>query len=189
MLQARTSNDARRAHGPSLLALALFVMAGPGCATAMPASYAQSPLAPSGTLERPETKALPEIKRRTLDGSTFDTAAARGKRVVVVKFFARYCEPCKRSLPWFQRFAAEHPKVAVVGVAEDERESDARDLAATYGLTFPIVHDGGNALSGRFRVTDMPITFVADASGRVRWVGGPDQTEADLDAAVSASSR
>jgi thiol-disulfide isomerase/thioredoxin len=161
-----------------------------GCGSAaMPASYAQNPLAPAGPLAE-QAKALPEIKRRTLDGATFDTAAerARGKKVTVVKFFAKYCEPCKQSLPWFQRFAKGHPEVAVLGIAEDERESDVRDVATTFGLTFPIVHDTGNALSGRFRVSDMPITFVADRSGKIRWVGGPDQTEADLEAAVSASS-
>jgi len=163
------------------------VFAGCGPA-AMPPSYSQSPLAPSGPTAA-QQKPLPDIKRRTLDGATFDTAEARGRKVTVVKFFAKYCEPCKRSLPWFQQFAKTHPEVAVLGIAEDERESDVRDVASTFGLTFPIVHDTGNALSGRFRVTDMPITFVADKGGRIRWVGGPDQTETDLEAAVSASSR
>jgi cytochrome c biogenesis protein CcmG, thiol:disulfide interchange protein DsbE len=155
-----------------------------GCTAAMPPSYAQNPLSPSGL----ETKPMPEIKRKTIDGASFDSKEARGK-VTVVKFFAKYCEPCKRSLPWFQKFAAEHRDVAVLGIAEDERESDVRDVATAYGLTFPIVHDTGNALSGRFRVSDMPITFVIDRKGRIRWVGGPDQTENDLEAAVSASSR
>ena len=61
----------------------------------------------------------------------------------------------------------------MLGIAEDERESDVRDVTTTFGLTFPIVHDTGNALSGRFRVSDMPITFVADKKGRIRWVGAP----------------
>ncbi len=155
-----------------------------GCSAVMPPSYAQSPMAPVGL----ETKRLPDIKRRTLDGKTFDTASLRGK-VVVVKFFAKYCEPCKRTLPWFQRFASEHPEVSVLGIAEDERESDAREVVATYGLSFPVVHDTGNALSGRFRVSEMPITFVADGEGRIRWVGGPDQGEGQLEAATRASSR
>ena len=167
----------------------VLVLLGEGCGpAAMPPSYTQNPLAPSGPLAA-QTKPLPEIKRRTLEGATFDTAAVRGRQVVVVKFFAKYCEPCTRSLPWFERFAKEHADVAVLGIAEDERESDVRDVATAFGLTFPIVHDTGNALSGRFRVTDMPITFVADKSGRIRWVGCPDQTEADLEAAISASSR
>jgi len=157
-----------------------------GCRATMPASYARSPLSPAGE----QTKALPEIRRRTLGGTTFSSAeaAAEGK-VVVVKFFAEYCAPCKTSLPWLERFARKNPGVAVVGVSEDERESEARALADAYGLTFPIVHDVGTALAGRFRVSEMPVTFVADAQGRIRWVGGPGQTEAQLEAAVSASSR
>jgi thiol-disulfide isomerase/thioredoxin len=173
-------------RAPLLLLLLLTVLA--GCSAAMPPSYSQSTLAPPGPTAV-DAKALPDVKRRTLDGATFDTTEARGRKVVVVKFFAKYCEPCKRSLPWFQKFASDHPEVAVLGIAEDERESDARDVVTMYGLRFPIVHDTGNALSGRFRVTDMPITFVADRTGRIRWVGGPDQTESELEAAVSASSR
>ena len=152
------------------------------CGAAMPPSYASS-LSPKGA----ETKVLPAFKRPTIDGASFDTASARGK-VTVVKFFAKYCVPCKATLPWFEQFAQENPKVAVVGIAEDERESDVRELVDTYKLTFPVVHDTGNALSGRFRVSDLPTTFVADAAGRIRWVGGPGQTEAELEAAVSASS-
>jgi peroxiredoxin len=174
----------RLRHRLAVLGVAVALLA--GCSAVMPPSYAQSPLAPSGA-SAAETKALPDIKRRTLDGATVDTAQMRGK-VIVVKFFAKYCEPCKRSLPWFQDFAKQHSNVAVVGIAEDERESDAREVVTTFGLTFPVVHDTGNALSGRFRVSDMPITFVADRTGRIRWVGGPEQTEADLEAAVSASS-
>lgn len=173
----------------SLLAVAsILALTSAGCGAAMPPSYAQNALSPSGPSAL-DAKPMPEVKRRTLEGATFDTAELRGRKIVVVKFFAKYCEPCKRSLPWFQKFAADHPDVAVLGVDEDERESDARDIVTMYGLRFPVIHDSGNALSGRFRVSDMPITFVADKKGRLRWVGGPDQTEADLEAAVSASSR
>ena len=153
-----------------------------GCGATMPPSYASSPLAPVGA----EAKPLPQIKRRAIDGASFDTAATRG-RVTVVKFFASYCAPCKATLPWFEAFAKSHPEVAVVGIDEDERESDVRDLVSAFQLTFPVIHDTGNALSGRFRVSDMPVTFVADREGRVRWVGGPGQTEDELESAVSAS--
>jgi cytochrome c biogenesis protein CcmG, thiol:disulfide interchange protein DsbE len=171
-----------------LVAAVLAAVVVTSCGATMPPSYAKSPLSPAGAAGE-ETKPLPEIRRRTIDGATFSShdATAQGK-VVVVKFFAEYCEPCKKSLPWFQAFAREHRDVAVVGIAEDERESQVRELAEAYGLTFPVVHDLGNALAGRFRVSDMPMTFVADRHGRVRWVGGPGQTEADLEAAVRASS-
>jgi thiol-disulfide isomerase/thioredoxin len=140
--------------------------------------------APSPLLSQP----LPDFQRRTLDGGKLDTKGLRGK-VVVVKFFAKYCEPCKRTLPAVERMAKEHAEIAFVGVAEDERESDVREVVSLYGLSFPVVHDAGNVLSGRFRVREMPYTFVADATGVVRWVGGPDQSEGDLAQAIASVAR
>ena len=139
------------------------------------------PSAPSALLER----AVPSFKRRTLDGTEIATESLRGK-VVVVKFFAKYCEPCKRTLPAIERLHKARPDMVVIGIAEDEHESDAREITAQFGLTFPVIHDTGNALSGRFRVTEMPSTFVVDRAGSVRWVGGPEATEAQIEQAIDA---
>ncbi|MCC6213825.1 MAG: TlpA family protein disulfide reductase [Polyangiaceae bacterium] len=137
------------------------------------------PSAPHQLAGRP----LPAFARPALSGARFDLAATRGQ-VTIVKFFARYCEPCKRTLPAVQRLHTELPEVALVGISEDESEEDARALVAAYGLAFPVVLDRGNVLAGRYRVTDLPVTFVADRAGNLAWVGGPDQSEADLEAAV-----
>jgi thiol-disulfide isomerase/thioredoxin len=167
----------RRSIALSLAALALSLSGcGGGAAAQMPPS-APSPL--SG-------KALPDFQRRSIDGAKIDTKGLRGK-VVVVKFFAKYCEPCKKTLPAAEALAKDRADIAFIGVAEDERESDVREVVGTYGLTFPIVHDRGNVLSGRYRVSEMPVTFVADAQGVVRWVGGPGQSEDDLSKAVTAA--
>ncbi|MCA9709982.1 MAG: CHAT domain-containing protein, partial [Myxococcales bacterium] len=109
----------------------------------------------------------------------------RGK-VVVIKFFAKYCEPCKETLPAAEKLHQQHPEVAFVGISEDEYPSDAQALIDGFGLSFPVVHDQGNVLAGRFRVSEMPVTFVVDAQGVVQWVGGPGQGEKDLAAAISA---
>jgi cytochrome c biogenesis protein CcmG, thiol:disulfide interchange protein DsbE len=114
---------------------------------------------------------------------------ALGDRVVVVKFFAEYCQPCKKTLPAAERVHRAHPEAAFIGVSEDEYNSQARKLVESYGLTFPVVHDEGNGLAGRFRVSDLPVTFVTDSSGTVRWVGGPDQGEGDLAVVVDRLSR
>jgi peroxiredoxin len=57
---------------------------------------------------------------------------------------------------------------------------------ARHHLTFPVVHDAGNVLAGRLRVTELPVSFVVDGHGRIRWVGGPDQPDDALARAVSA---
>src|SRR4051794_27417397 len=105
-------------RSPALALFATIAMTLPLLACGRPSpppSYAQNPLAPA-----PTPKPLPDFQRRTLDGPAADTKALRG-RVVVVKFFAKYCEPCKQTLPWMESFAESHKDVAVIGVAEDER--------------------------------------------------------------------
>jgi cytochrome c biogenesis protein CcmG/thiol:disulfide interchange protein DsbE len=159
-----------------LLLCAVAAGCGPRGGGPVPPS-AQSPL---------HSKVIPDFDRPTLDGPKVDTKALRGK-VVVVKFFAEYCEPCKRTLPAAQQMHEKYGgKVAFVGVSEDEQESAARRVVATYGLTFPVVLDRGNVLAGRFRVNEIPVTFVVDGQGTVRWVGGPSHSEHDLERAVAS---
>lgn len=158
-------------HAAILVAIALPV---PACShSAPPPSHA------SALLDRP----APEFKRPTLDGSVFDTSSTRGK-TLVVKFFAKYCEPCKRTLPRAEALHKNRSDIQFIGISEDESENDAREVQGLYGLTFPIILDRGNVLSGRFRVRDMPITFVISPDGMVKWVGGPDQSEDDLQRAL-----
>src|SRR5205823_4621873 len=107
-------------------------------------------------------KPLPSFARETLAGDRVDTKALRGK-VVVVKFFAKYCEPCKRTLPAAEKLHEARPEVAFIGVDEDASQDDAAAMVARYHLTFPVVVDRDNVLSGRFRVSELPHTFVADA--------------------------
>src|SRR5262249_51940470 len=81
-------------------------------------------------------KPAPTVKRDALDGSKVEVASP-GK-VVVVKFVAKYCEPCVRTLPAIEKLHAKHPEIMIIGVSEDEHESEARELVTTYNLTFPV---------------------------------------------------
>lgn len=139
------------------------------------------PSAPSVLAGKP----LPELARRTLDGERIDASKLRG-RVVVVKFFAEYCAPCMKTLPAAEALHRARPDVAFIGISEDESAAKAGQLAARFSLSFPVVHDAGQVLAGRFRVNEMPATFVAGPDGTVRWVGGAEQAEADLERAIDA---
>jgi len=140
---------------------------------------------PAGAQSALLGKGLPDFQRASLRGERIDTGGLRGK-TIVVKFFAEYCEPCKRTLPAAERLHRRYPEVAFIGVSEDEYVASAEAVGQTYGLSFPIVHDRGRALQGRFRVSELPVTFVADERGTVRWVGGPAQNEGDLEQALEA---
>jgi cytochrome c biogenesis protein CcmG, thiol:disulfide interchange protein DsbE len=130
---------------------------------------------------------LPAIHHRhTLDGQPVEAEQLAGKPVLV-KFFAEYCQPCRATLPAAEKLHESHPGVTFLGIDEDESTETASALAQRYSLSFAVVHDEGQVLSGRFRVSSMPMTFVADSKGIVRWVGGEGQTEDDLRRAIEAA--
>ena len=122
-------------------------------------------------------------------GQRFDSATAAGQ-VLLLDFFASSCPPCRRSLPALQalhrRQRQQQSPLIIVGVSLDEDLGSARALVARYALTFPVVHDGGHVLAGRFRVTELPASFVIDRRGQVAWAGGGDQPEGALERAALA---
>ncbi|MNC94381.1 Thiol-disulfide oxidoreductase ResA [compost metagenome] len=74
----------------------------------------------------------------------------------------------------------------MLGVSEDERQSTARELVSRFQLSFPVVHDAGQILAGRFRVTEMPATFIAGSDGTIQWVGDAEQDEDALERALAS---
>lgn len=142
-------------------------------------------VAPPSTQSSLLGKPAPAFKRDAIDGS--HVAVAGDGKVVVVKFVAKYCEPCMKTLPAIERLHAKHPEIEIIAVSEDEREGDARELVKTFGLTFPMVHDTQQVLAARYRVHDLPVTYVLDGHGTVAWVGGPEKSESDLVAAIEAT--
>ena len=144
-----------------------------------------APAAPPSSSSRLLDEPLPAFHRPTLQGGTFDSSASPG-HLLVIDFFAAYCRPCQRKLPELEALHRRQPGLSIVGVSLDETGDAARKSVTRHHLTFPVIHDTGNVLAGRLRVTELPISFVVDGNGRIRWVGGPDQPDDALARAVAA---
>jgi len=83
----------------------------------------------------------------------------------------------QRTLPRLEALHEAEPQLVVVGVSLDDDAAGAWKSIGRHHLTFPVVHDAGNVLAGRFRVTDLPFAFVIDGAGRVRFAAGPEQPD------------
>lgn len=130
----------------------------------------------------------PDFTLELLDGSGFVSLADLRGSVVVVNFWASWCDPCKDEAPLLEDFWRREAKpkgVAFVGVDMQDLRDDARAFAATYGLSYPLVHDDGGEVARAWGVAAVPETFVLDRQGRaVTWFPGVINVP-DLRAAVA----
>lgn len=148
------------------------------------ASTPATPAATSPTIG----SAAPPLVLPTLDGTqTVDLQTQRGN-VVLVNFWASWCEPCKREMPALQQWHEQHADqgLAVIGVDtlyQDERAA-AQGFVATNNITYPILADEVGDTSRQWLIQGLPRTYVIDRNGVVRALKLGEFTQADFDAQV-----
>jgi thiol-disulfide isomerase/thioredoxin len=137
----------------------------------------------------------PALALRDTDGRTHDLAAYRGK-VVLVNFWATWCEPCRQEMPSIQRLRdrlAGQP-FAVLAVNVDEPDARVRLFVKQTALDLPILMDPDKVVTRGWGVRVLPVTFLVGPDGRVRYrlVGDLDwnsETVAGVIAGLMAEAR
>lgn len=131
---------------------------------------------------------MPTFEGDTLSRNHFYTAQGNGFPMVV-KFFSSKCTRCKETLLAMQRVYEDSSDLVVVGISEDETAVEARRLVDELGIHFPVILDVDGKVSKQYQVTEIPATFVMTSNGSVSWVGGTDQTEAGVRAAIQLARK
>ena len=110
----------------------------------------------------------PTFTLATFDGQIFDLAAQRGK-VVVINFWASWCEPCKQEARELQTFydAYKDRGVVLVGVDYVDTETEARIFLARYNITYPNGPDLGTKISQAYRLKGVPETYIVGPDGNL----------------------
>lgn len=122
-------------------------------------------------------KPAPQLVAETwVQGDAQDLASLRGD-VVVLYFFATWCENCEKLRPFLldlqKRFEAMGVRwVGIVDHSKGQTPENVREFLAPHGIRFPVMMDKGG-MSAAYRGQKIPDIVVLDRLGRVRWHDNP----------------
>jgi cytochrome c biogenesis protein CcmG, thiol:disulfide interchange protein DsbE len=124
----------------------------------------------------------PEFALPTMRGQTVALSSLRGK-VVLVDFWAQWCEPCKKELPQLDKLAKEYAGkgVVVLAVNIDKQRDNAARLVKQLGLSLDVLLDPAGSVAAAYDLPKMPTSFVVDKKGIVRYVNEGFEGPADVD--------
>ncbi|MFG1426044.1 TlpA family protein disulfide reductase [Roseixanthobacter glucoisosaccharinicivorans] len=110
-------------------------------------------------------------------------------RVVLVHFFATWCEPCREELPALNRLAARFADRPLTLLAVDVGEVDTRvrRFTETTPIAFPILMDRERGAARAWDVSVLPASILIGPDGQVRaQAQGPvDWDRAETDRAIA----
>lgn len=132
-----------------------------------------------------ETKPAPDFNLRSLSGEVVGPKSFGGK-VVVLDFWATWCDPCRKQMPALQRVenAPEmKDKLVVLSINTDDPEPGRVELVEEFikrnELTFDVLLDNG-VVSAMYSISRIPTIVVINPRGVVTYARSGVMDEARL---------
>lgn len=166
------NQPAPRAHpnkiSPALLLFLTFPVMGIIVALIIAGERGRDIVVP-GLVNRP----APDFTVHLLSGQAIQLSSLRG-RWVFLNFWATWCPPCRQEMPTFQKlldggFGPVAGKVTVLAVDALESADSVTAFLNELHLTVPVGLDSDGAVNRLYGVVQLPVTFVIDPTGVIRY--------------------
>ncbi len=110
----------------------------------------------------------PDFVLPQLNGTPLRLSAYRGK-VVLLDFWATWCDPCRAETPHFVELQQKHADrgLQVIGVSMDDTSDPVRDFYQQFHMNYPVVMGDAKTGEAYGGVLGLPIIFLLDRDGRI----------------------
>jgi cytochrome c biogenesis protein CcmG, thiol:disulfide interchange protein DsbE len=104
-----------------------------------------------------------------LSGARPASLSSLAGKVVVLNFWASWCEPCQVEAPLLERAQSrlEHHNATVLGVTYLDASPDSESFVRRYHLTYPNLRDDNGNFAHSYGTDQLPESFVIDRSGHI----------------------
>jgi thiol-disulfide isomerase/thioredoxin len=114
------------------------------------------------------TAPMPDLLGVDLAGKEWRLSELRGK-VVVLNFWATWCEPCREEMPSLQALAQRYPDtVVVLAINLKESPEQVQRYAQISGIALPLLLDPQGSTTWQWGVRIYPSTVLIDRKGQPR---------------------
>jgi len=129
-----------------------------------------------------------DIKRPLLDGSGDRALADLKGKVVVLNFWASWCEPCRAEAKVLQHAQDRLAKAGtgtVLGATYEDATNASQKFEREFHVTYPSIRDRDTTLAQKYGTNKLPETFVIDRQGRVVAISRGQISEKFLNTALA----
>lgn len=109
------------------------------------------------------------------------------KQAALLSFFATYCEPCKREMPYlaalYDLYKDKGLVILSISIDKDpEPINEVGELAKKHNVKYPVLSDRFNIVAKRYFISKLPCMYLVDGDGKVAMVkvGYDDDVSKDL---------
>jgi thiol-disulfide isomerase/thioredoxin len=117
---------------------------------------------------------LPEFNLANLGKSGKLKSSSLDGKVVIVDFWASWCEPCKKSFPIYNELYTKYAKnkagkfqFVILGINVDDEKKSGEDFLKSTPVKFPTVYDEGKKLINKAGISTMPTAYIVDKKGKI----------------------
>lgn len=122
----------------------------------------------------------PDFTLTRLDGGTITLSDYRGKKPVVLDFWASWCPNCQRDMPKLSKMYDKYSDdVEVIGINLRESTSTAKKFVDSRNISFPIVMDKGR-VSQQYAVRYTNMHVLINTDGTIKRIIPGDIKETDI---------